>query len=598
MVLGLALILFVLSSGSILCAAAEKQRYEQILPVTCVGVVAVLFLCGILGGLRYGITLVFLIALALWVCGVVILCRRKNLKEFLRRVFTPGFFLWAAFLAVAMYHLPGMLFCKTDEFSHWGSIVKGMFYFDQLSTAPVLESAFASYPPGLAVFEYFTAKVMAAAAHTDFQEWYVYLGWQSLVFSMMMPFTAKLRFRNPLMIAAVGLILFVSPSVLDVWIYSTVYADSALGVLLGAGLAMVAVNEQKDSRWYLLFVCSICFLLVLTKDVGLLFAIMLWIAFSVDLGARRSFRKKALVPISLAGISIALPKLLWNGSILKNHAVKNFGSAYDWAAFWQILTGKDHTYRGECWSNYWKELFATGQEFHGITIPSVHLMLLLIFLLICVVLIIVAWKWDRGLLRSVAITVAAAWINCLVYIVGLAISYLFKFSQPEAMELASFNRYLRIVHLSIWLYLVCTGAWIFTKSFQGNRLLCAGVLCLALVMVPISTFKNCITRSDVAHSVDFRAPYQELFQLAREAVPADERILVIQEGDMLGLEISCGLLPAHTDLFQEGQSLDGYDYVLLLTDQLPFDGETAALFDHVEANSLYRKMDGRFVRCG
>lgn len=117
-------------------------------------------------------------------------------------------------------------------------------------------------------------------------------------------------------------------------------------------------------------------------------------------------------------------------------------------------------------------------------------------------------------------------------------------------------------------------------------------------MVPISTFKNCITRSDVAHSVDFRAPYQELFQLAREAVPADERILVIQEGDMLGLEISCGLLPAHTDLFQEGQSLDGYDYVLLLTDQLPFDGETAALFDHVEANSLYRKMDGRFVRCG
>lgn len=242
MVLGLALILFVLSSGSILCAAAEKQRYEQILPVTCVGVVAVLFLCGILGGLRYGITLVFLIALALWVCGAVILCRRRNLKEFLRRVFTPGFFLWAAFLAVAMYHLPGMLFCKTDEFSHWGSIVKGMFYFDQLSTAPVLESAFASYPPGLAVFEYFTAKVMAAAAHTDFQEWYVYLGWQSLVFSMMMPFTAKLRFRNPLMIAAVGLILFVSPSVLDVWIYSTVYADSALGVLLGAGLAMVTVN--------------------------------------------------------------------------------------------------------------------------------------------------------------------------------------------------------------------------------------------------------------------------------------------------------------------------------------------------------------------
>lgn len=282
MLIGLVLILFVLSSGSVLCAALGKSRYEQMLPITCIGVVVLLFLCGIADGLRYGTPLVLSLSLVCWICTGLALWKRKQLKDFLRRVFTPGFFLWMAFVLFAMYYLPGKLFDGTDEFSHWGDVVKGMFYLNQLSTAPAMESMFASYPPGLAVFEYFVVKVMSATAHTDFQEWYVYLGWQLLVFSVMMPFAAKLQLRKPVTMAAVGLILFASPSLVFVWIYSSVLADPALGVFLGAGMAMVAVNQEKDSWWYPLFLCGICVLLVLTKDVGLLFAVMLWIAFSVD----------------------------------------------------------------------------------------------------------------------------------------------------------------------------------------------------------------------------------------------------------------------------------------------------------------------------
>ena len=598
MILGLIIILFVLSSGSVLCAAMGKRRYEQILPITCTGVISVMFLCGIAEGLRYGIPLVLGLSLILWVCAGLVLWKRKQLKDFLRRIFTPGFFLWLAFILFALYYLPGMLFDRTDELSHWGDVVKGMFYFNQLSTAPAMESQFASYPPGLAVFEYLVTKVMSAAAHTDFQEWYVYLGWQLLVFSVMMPFTEKLRFRNPVTMAAIGLILFVSPSLIHIWIYSAVYADPALGVFLGAGMAMVAVNQEKDSRWYLLFLCCISVLLVLAKDVGLLFALMLWAAFSVDLllCRRRSGWRKNLLSIGAVGVCIALPKLLWNGSILRNEVERNFSAPYDWPAFWQVLTGKDHTYRSDCWGNYWRAFVATGKEVGGITIPAVYLVMLLLFFLVCMVLLAVARKWERERFPSVVITGAVSWVNCLVYILGLGISYLFRFSEVEAMALESFNRYLNIICLCLWLYLVYTGVWIFSHRFQESRLFRIGVLCVALVMLPISNFKTCVTRSDVALSIESRAPYQHLFQLAREVVPAGERILVISDEAPL-LEISYGLRPAYTDYYLDGHSPDSYDYLLLLTDRLP-SGVEETLFDHVEAGSLYAKTEGRFIRCG
>lgn len=597
MILGLVILLLVCSSGSVLCGAMGKYRYEQILPITCTGVVSVLFLCGVLDGLRYGIPLVLALACACWVCTGVLLWKRRNLGDFLRRVLTPGFFLWMAFVLFAMYYLPGKLFDRTDEFSHWGDVVKGMFYINQLSTSPAMESLFASYPPGLAVFEYFVAKVMAAAANTDFQEWYVYLGWQLLVFSVMMPFAAKLQLRKPVTMAAIGLILFASPSLIHAWIYSAVYADPALGVFLGAGMAMVAVSREKD-RWYLLFTGSICVLLVLAKDVGLLFAVMLWVAFSVDLlvHRRREGWKKALVPMGAAGLCIVLPKLLWSCSILKNHVERNFSAPFDWPAFWQVLTGKDHTYRSVCWGNYWKAFAATGKEVGGFTIPAVYLVMLLLFLLISAVLIVVARKWERDLFPSVVITTTVSWVNCLLYIVGLGISYLFKFSQEEALELASFTRYLNIICLCLWLYLVYTGIRIFTEDFQQSRLLRIGVLCIALVMIPISNFRTCMTRSDVARSVEYRAPYQQVFQLARELVPAGTRILVIND-DTMGIEVSCGLRPAYTDFYRQAQSLDGYDYILLLVDRVP-PGVEESLFDSVAPGSLYVKTEGSYRRCG
>lgn len=599
MFIGVIFILLVLSSGSILCAATEKGQYEETLPITNAAIVLILFLSGMIGKLQLGIAVVLGTALVLWVSSGYLVYKRKNRTEFIRRVFTPGFFIWIAFVLFAMYYLPGMLFDRTDEFSHWGDVVKAMYYFNELSTSPVLESSFASYPPGLALFEYFVTKIMSAVAHTDFQEWYVYLGWQLLAFSVMMPFTSKLKWNKPLMIIGVGLILFMSPSLVHIWIYSAVYADPALGVFMGAGMAMIAVCRHKDNWLYVLFESSICFMLVLIKDAGLLFAAMILIAFAID--SILEYRKNNMPPerivlsIGAAGIAIALPKVLWNYSIVSNHVERKFGNAYDWSVIWNVVTGNDSTYRSVCWRNYWSAFLTTGKETHGITIPVVYLIMFGIFLLLSVGLIVITWKRDRAVFRSSVIAVVFSWTNWLVYIVGLVLSYMFKFSEEEAVNLASYNRYLNIICLCLWLFLVYTFVQICAESYSEIRYISIGIACIALIMTPISNLKVCVTRSDVARSISERAPYKEIFAIARQNVPVGERILVVTDLDSDNV-VSCGLRPAYSDYYNiEGKNLRAeqvfgkYKYILLLNFDVEFRNDYADQFDALELNALYQK---------
>lgn len=575
MLIGVVLILLVLSSGSILCAVTEKSRFEEILPITSVAIVFILFLSGILGNLQLGIVVVLSAALMLWCYSGFLICKRKNRKEFVRRVFTPGFFIWIAFVSFAMYYLPGMLFDRTDEFSHWGDVVKAMYFFNELSTSPVLESGFASYPPGLALFEYFVTKIMSAVMHTDFQEWFVYFGWQLLSFSVMMPFTSKLKWNKPFMIIGVGLILFMSPSLVHIWIYSAVYADPALGVFMGAGMAMIAVCRHKDSCLYVLFESSICFMLVLIKDAGLLFAIMIFIAFAIDfvMEYRKSnmpFSRLAL-SIGTVGMAIALPKLLWNYSIISNHVERTFGNAYDWGVIWQVITGNDNTYRSVCWKNYWIAFFTTSKEIHGIAIPAVYLIMFGIFLVLSLGLLGIIWARERALFRSSVITVVLSWINWLIYIVGLVWSYMFKFSEEEAVNLASYNRYLNIICLCLWLFLVYAFLQICIETFFETRYLTLGVCCAAFLMVPLSNLKICVTRSDVYRSVSERAPYEKLITEIGNNVPKGERVAIIgSEICDADLIISFGVRPAYADCYSQNIDLEvanQYNYIYLVDEK-------------------------------
>ena len=279
--------------------------------------------------------------------------------------------------------------------------------------------------------------------------------------------------------------------------------------------------------------------------------------------------KRIVLSIGAAGIAIALPKVLWNYSIVSNHVERRFGNAYDWSVIWNVITGNDSTYRSVCWRNYWSVFLTTGKETHGITIPAVYLIMFGIFLVLSIGLIVITWKRDRAVFRSSVIAVVFSWTNWLVYIVGLVLSYMFKFSEEEAVNLTSYNRYLNIICLCLWLFLVYTFVQICAESYSEIRCISIGIACIALIMTPISNLKVCVTRSDVERSISERAPYEDLIYEIASNVPKGERVAIIgEEACDAHLIIAMGARPAYVDCYQDRNlDIDQYHFIYLVEEK-------------------------------
>ena len=58
--------LMIISSGSLFCAAGFDKKYEQILPITCIGYSLILFLSGVFGNLKYGFYAVLILSVLMY----------------------------------------------------------------------------------------------------------------------------------------------------------------------------------------------------------------------------------------------------------------------------------------------------------------------------------------------------------------------------------------------------------------------------------------------------------------------------------------------------------------------------------------------------
>lgn len=94
MIFGILLFL-ILSSGSVLAAAYADRRYEEALPLTIFGIMAVFYFLGIFGALKSGLYTVLALAAAAYLLAGYQVIRRRDFFPFLKRIFTPGFCFFA-----------------------------------------------------------------------------------------------------------------------------------------------------------------------------------------------------------------------------------------------------------------------------------------------------------------------------------------------------------------------------------------------------------------------------------------------------------------------------------------------------------------------
>lgn len=519
-----------LSSGSVFAASRYGKRYEQTLPLCAMGLVLLLFLFGLLGQLETGILCLCVLAGVFYLLTAVQLLVHRHIRNFLRSLVTPGFVLFlVAFWLLSLWNY-GKLAASWDEFSHWVDVVKAMTYVNDFGTSPAANSAFQSYPPAIALFQYSLQKMqMLLDPGYSFSEWQVYLAYQVFFLAVMLPFFGELSFRHTMLAVIQTVIVFLIPLLFYPNLYNAVYIDPMLGILFGAGMAMILLRRKRDG-WYNAYLFLLCGVLTLSKDVGFVLSLMLALAYAGDCLLNRSSPMSSRILWAPAALASAwIPRVLWSMEIQSSGAAAaGFNGNIDWAVLQAVLSGKDTSYRTEVVQNYREALLSRGITIEWISLDISYAALTVLSLSGLLLLWILFRKKapEPGIHWAVILGIAGA--TLVLYVAGLCAVYLFKFSQYEALRLASMDRYLNSVFLGVWLLiLLLLSRWL--QSHCTRQELQAVFLLALILMAPVGRLFEFARGNYVEKSLTVRAPYETLHKEIQLFCDGDDRIYFVSQ---------------------------------------------------------------------
>ena len=533
--------LLLLSTGSVLGAVMWNKKFEELLPITSATIIIWLFLFGLLGKLEFGFRLIVVIGIFLYGYAGVTLLKQKNYKQTISNIVTPATCIFGIYVAIVCYCNYGRRACAWDEFSHWMDIVKVMSTLDTFGTHPEAESVFQSYPPGMVLFQYFFQKVNVLLGGIVYSEWRVYVAYQIFFAIFSLPLIKKDNYKKKINIFISALIVFVCPVFFFKSFYKTVYIDAILGVLSGIGMATIYLDENKD-HIYEMYITAMCIMLVLMKDAGLLFAIFLGLYYWLDYGMRykkNNIGNNTAKWMKMGGraigifVPILLTKWLWKNHLRQTGAYVVFSEPYNFETLINVIVGKGSGYRAETWNNFWAAFVKDTINVTSIGIKINYLGILLIMLVMLTLLVF----WDikkTGRFSSRIILLVLEILSIFIYIVGLCFTYMTRFSEYEAVRLASFERYLCIGYLSLWITIIIIAVSLINQYVNNNAIVTI-TLCLILIVHPIQEMKGYLFREEVRKSIEVYEEYNNLIDSIRDKCEDDSRVyLVLQESSGFG----------------------------------------------------------------
>ena len=518
------LFFLVLLAPPLFLAAVREKRFEDSAALTTGAMILLIFACGMIGLLKFTVYLILGGTAALLLLSVFLTLRRKQLRRTLAAFFTPGFLAFTLVYVFLLYAHYNRVLHVYDEFTHWGDVVKAMSQTDVFSTSPQAHSYFSNYVPGMALFQYLFEKIAMVIPGGIFTDWRMYFAYHLLVFIFLLPF---LTVRNwKWFVPAFLLIVFtaISPSFLftEGEFLSSIYVDGFLGLLAGAGFAMLFLKKPCRTKTAHLLV--ICALLVLVKDVGMLFAAVLGIAYFLsEIPRYRKDRKKLLIPAGLTALAVGLPKILWEISIRTGRAtLQKFRRPIRLDVLWRVITGQEtETYAAKIPGAVFSRLLGEPVGLRGAI--GVRVIYPVLAALLCGLLALAWHLWNKKEPEAKIQHRAAAWgviLTLVLYCLGMPLLYMFKLNSDT---LASFDRYMSIVF-------GCFAAAVFLLFAvwmqEKPKRMAAGIgVCLVIGLLTINptlalTYLN---REGVADQHYVQGRYDDLVQAMQELADGEEK---------------------------------------------------------------------------
>ena len=559
----------VLRAGRVFAGVYFRRHFADSLPLSVMGLILVLYLAGIFSALKAGVFLVLGLALLLWILSGVRLIRETSMKEFLLKRFgSEGVYFIIIYIILVILNV-GRLAWHHDELSHWMTCVKAMTGIDDFAANYVLSDAdFASYPPAMALFQYFFQKLHEIFdGATLFSEWRSYVAFQLFCCALFFPAIKRLRFHKcwkPVLIAA----LLMIPLVFYPDFFAAVLIDPVLGVMAGAAFMVLFFCEDIPLTEKTVHISMLCALLVLMKDAGIFFAVFAALAFAVYVwtGFRKSdspIWKPALIS-AIPLLSALAAKGTWKLVLNRFQTPLSFSSPLRIGEYLKIFfTGGDTTFRGETVKLYKAALTNTGiYKIHeGIT--TSYLIVLLVLLVALAVLTFLRVRISENPRKTVLLSIILA-LQTVMYAFFLGAVYISKFSETEATELACFDRYIRIGYLPLFLVLAVLALQSLQLLKNKWKYSLSALLCVSVVLLcSFEWLWGYVSRSSVQDTVAKRAPYRAVQETVETECSGHDEIL-IDAGDLTIYERNMLRYLARPNK-TAGVSQDSCDWVITLS---------------------------------
>ena len=428
----------------------------------------------------------------------------------------------------------GMRCSITDEFSHWAIIVRKMIFINDFGTKPGTRLIAPSYPPAVSLFQYVLEMINMKIMGNKYEDWYLYVAYHILLLSLVMPILDLLNKKKEIKLWS-KVLFFLSIIVLSLIFcdcaYISVMIDHFVSVAYGTGALYVLLGDFNESIEKVAF-SLYCYILAMAKDVGFLFAISLIAIYAYRKYVEQNsvtvkkdgLIKNLIVDAGLVALPSILAKVLWKIEIVVNKTYIMLADSVDFVGLVKYLLSDEENYPKKAVKNYIEKFF--DESFELINIEFSYFSLLIVTCIAIAVLFIKLKKKEAGRFNKVfGYSFILIFIN-VAYILGLCNMYATNFGvdNPYGSELPSFERYLNIDFLGMWIIIIGLMIYLFSiNNCSGYIAILASILILE---TPMNLVSDAATRQMVSKSKHEMHAYDKL---------AERIIGMVSEGGKVAL---------------------------------------------------------------
>lgn len=463
-----------------------KKRIEEVMPISVVEIVLMIFLAGLFDQLEIGVIIVgILTVVQLIIMLVMALKYQSEIKGIIKNILTPGFVIFSALFMFSAVINHGRILENYDEFTHWGLITKNMFMYNSFGTNPEHVVRFVEYPPFTAIFQY-----LFLAIQKVYTEDTIIIAHNILYLSIAISFTKNISWKKKDIVKMIGIIpiIIFIPMIFYQNFFLEILVDGMLGIMF-AYVMISAVQKEENIQFKYLKIFAGITMLCLTKTTGIALAVIAVIVIIIkNIIDMRNKKKNAKIELRAMVLVIIIAALLTSLYYIK---INNVETKWDYSQF--VETSENMQGQQDRISKNYITQLLVGEKITNKKLTVFGI----VITLMCVHILLIKSKENKyGKYFDITMI-----ISVMLYLLGTLVVYTTIFDVSEALDLTSFARYLSTILLAYTIFIIYRASEI--KRMEINKVLSVVIACMVLLL-PISNIemkyidgKNYITTSRI-----------------------------------------------------------------------------------------------------